>query len=73
MPKEDGYWMIAQVRQLAPEQGGAIPDVALTAYIRIEDWLRVLAAGFQQYVPKPVDIAELSNMVLRLASQEQAR
>jgi DNA-binding response OmpR family regulator len=39
--------------------------VALTAYVRMEDRIRVLAAGFQLYVPKPVDPAELLNVVAR--------
>lgn len=59
MPGEDGYWLIRSVRALSPEQGGATPAVALTAYVRMEDRLKVLAAGFQQYVPKPVEPAEL--------------
>lgn len=72
MPSEDGYWLIEQVRRLAPEEGGATPMVALTAYVRMNDRHRVLAAGFQQYVTKPVDAAELRDAVLRLAPQEQA-
>jgi PAS domain S-box-containing protein len=59
MPNEDGYWLIRAVRALTPEEGGATPAVALTAYVRIEDRLRVLDAGYQQYVPKPVEPDEL--------------
>jgi PAS domain S-box-containing protein len=59
MPGEDGYWLIRAVRELPPEAGGATPAVALTAYVRMEDRLRVLKAGYQQYVPKPVEPAEL--------------
>ncbi|NJM08516.1 PAS domain S-box protein [Candidatus Gracilibacteria bacterium] len=40
---------------------------ALTAYVRVEDRLRVLSAGFQLYIPKPVEPAELRNVVARLA------
>ncbi|HMQ32716.1 MAG TPA: GAF domain-containing protein [Chloroflexaceae bacterium] len=67
MPGEDGYWLIGQVRALPPAEGGAVPAVALTAYVRLEDRLRVLAAGFQQYVPKPVEPSELRDVVARLA------
>lgn len=66
MPDEDGYWLISQVRALALEEGGSVPAIALTAYVRIEDRLQVLAAGFQQYVPKPVDPIELREVVARL-------
>jgi CheY-like chemotaxis protein len=33
----------------------------------MEDRLRVLAAGFQFYIPKPVDPDELRDVVARLA------
>ena len=51
--------MIEQVRALAPEDGGAIPAVALTALARAEDRLRALRAGFQAHTAKPVETAEL--------------
>jgi PAS domain S-box-containing protein len=73
MPGQDGYWLIEQVRQLPPEEGGATPAVALTAYVRMEDRLRVLAAGFQQYVPKPLDAVELRSVILGLVSKELER
>jgi CheY-like chemotaxis protein len=67
MPDEDGYWLIGQLRALPPEQGGDTPAAALTAYVRVEERVRVLAAGFQLYVPKPVEPAELRNVLARLA------
>jgi PAS domain S-box-containing protein len=73
MPGEDGYWLIHQLRSLSPEAGGATPAVALTAYVRMEDRLRVLAAGFQQYLPKPVDAAELRDVIAHLVSQNPER
>lgn len=59
MPGQDGYALIRQVRELAPEQGGQIPAVALTAYGRADDRIPVLSAGFQMHVPKPVEPDEL--------------
>jgi PAS domain S-box-containing protein len=72
MPGQDGYWLISQVRALPPEQGGAVPALALTAYVRVEDRLRVLAAGFEQYVPKPIEPAELRDVVAQLARRVEA-
>jgi PAS domain S-box-containing protein len=63
MSEQDGYTLIQQVRTLAPEQGGCIPAIALTAYSGEEDRLKVLAAGFQQYLTKPVDPDNLINLV----------
>lgn len=73
MPEEDGYWLIQQLRRLPPEAGGATPAVALTAYVRMEDRLRVLAAGFQQYLPKPVEAAELRDVIGHLVLQNPER
>jgi CheY-like chemotaxis protein/two-component sensor histidine kinase len=66
MPEQDGYELIEHVRQLGPERGGNIPAVALTAYARVEDRIRALTAGFQMYVPKPVDPVELVAVVANL-------
>jgi signal transduction histidine kinase/DNA-binding response OmpR family regulator len=71
MPGEDGYWLIQQVRALPQEQGGTIPALALTAYVRIEDRLRVLASGFEQYIPKPVEPSELRAVIAQLVRGEQ--
>ena len=63
MPGEDGYALIRKVRALGPEQGGAVPAVALTAYARAEDRMKAILAGFQMHVSKPVEPAELLTMV----------
>jgi PAS domain S-box-containing protein len=67
MPGEDGYWLIERVRALPAAEGGTVPALALTAYARLDDRLQVLASGFEQYVPKPVDPAELCAVVAQLA------
>jgi PAS domain S-box-containing protein len=59
MPDKNGYWLIAKVRGLEKEHGGRIPAVALSAYGRVEDRARVLTAGFDMFVPKPVYLPEL--------------
>jgi len=69
MPDEDGYSLITKIRALPPERGGQIPAAALTAYARAEDRMRVLRAGFQFHLPKPVDSAELVTVVASLAGR----
>jgi PAS domain S-box-containing protein len=66
MPGEDGYDLIGQVRVLPAEYGGRIPAVALTAYSRAQDQVRVLAAGFQSHVAKPVEPVDLASVVASL-------
>jgi PAS domain S-box len=63
MPGEDGFEFIRKVRELPPERGGRTPAVALTAYARAEDRLRVLRSGYQMHVAKPVELAELVAIV----------
>jgi PAS domain S-box-containing protein len=69
MPGEDGYEFIRKVRRLPMELGGKIPAVALTAYARAEDRLRVLRSGYQMHVAKPVELAELVAIVANLVGR----
>ena len=59
MPVEDGYSFIKRIRQLAPDDGGATPAIALTSHARLEDRTRALTAGFTNHVVKPFDPPEL--------------
>lgn len=69
LPGSDGYDLIRQVRQLAPEQGRNIPAIALTACARDEDRALALAAGYQVHLTKPVEPAELTAVVASLVRQ----
>jgi PAS domain S-box-containing protein len=69
MPEEDGYSLIRKVRALPAEEGGRTPAVALTAYARVEDRLKVLRSGFQTHLPKPVEPAELVAVVANVAGR----
>ncbi len=60
MPGEDGYALVAELRRRERASGGGhLPAAALTAYTRPEDRRRVLAAGFDAHVAKPIDPAIL--------------
>jgi PAS domain S-box-containing protein len=67
MPGEDGYELIRRLRERGPEEGGAVPAVALTAYARPEDREQALAAGYQAHLAKPVDAEELTAVLAGLA------
>ena len=69
MPGEDGYELIRKVRELPPERGGRTPAVALTAYARAADRLRVLRSGYQMHVAKPVELAELVAVVANVVGR----
>jgi len=70
MPSMDGYALIEKVRRLPAERGGRIPAAALTAYAGVEDERRARAAGYQMHIPKPVEPAELTNVVASLAARD---
>ena len=67
MPDEDGYALIRKVRALETTSDKRIPAVALTAYVRIEDRARALSAGFNMFVPKPIEPNELITVIANLA------
>jgi PAS domain S-box-containing protein len=68
MPEEDGYVFLRQIRT-RPDPSRSTPILALTAFGRPEDRLRALDAGFDGYLKKPVDPAELAETVQRLTSR----
>jgi two-component system, cell cycle response regulator DivK len=57
LPGIDGTEALAQLRR--DERTSAIPVLALTAQAMHGDRERFLAAGFDGYLSKPVDVAEL--------------
>ena len=65
MPDEDGYSLIGRVRT----SGNQIPAIALTAYVRAEDRKHALLAGFNMFVPKPIEPAELTTVIASLIKQ----
>ena len=57
LPGIDGYALLRAIRDKAAHR--TIAAIAVTAYARLDDRARVLAAGFDAYVSKPVDPADL--------------
>jgi CheY-like chemotaxis protein len=69
MPQMDGYELVQKLRQLPAAHGGRTPAVALTAFARTEDRSRAFLSGFDMFLPKPVDPAELMALVVNLAQR----
>jgi PAS domain S-box-containing protein len=63
MPEIDGYALIAEIRRRDALAGRRTPAIAATAYRGQEDRARVLAAGFDAYLKKPMDAATLTSTV----------
>ena len=69
MPGDDGLSLIRRVRSLPRERGGSVRAAALTAYASRDDRMRVLLAGYQTYLVKPVEPAELLAVIANLAGR----
>lgn len=61
MPEMDGLSLVRAVRQQAAT--AALPAVALTAFAMLPDRQAGLAAGFQRYLAKPIDIRLLGSAI----------
>lgn len=66
MPEKDGYMLIRAIRALPFSRGGQTPAIALTAHAGSQDRMKILEAGFQAHVPKPVHAGALSAAVSAL-------
>src|SRR5438094_822928 len=66
MPGMDGHALMRKIRSLGARRGN-VPAIALTAYASPADRTQALLAGYQVFLPKPFDPAELVTLVGRLA------
>jgi signal transduction histidine kinase/CheY-like chemotaxis protein len=71
MPEMDGYEATERIRA-AERNGARTPIVALTAHAMPEDRARCQAAGMDDYLSKPVDIAALEAVVKRFVAAPAA-
>ena len=69
MPGEDGYVLIEKVRALEKaREWQPVPCIALTAFASKEDRMRVLSAGFQMHLAKPIELDELIAVIENLTN-----
>jgi PAS domain S-box-containing protein len=71
MPEESGYDLLRQLRALPSSEGVDLPVLALTAYATAHDRVKVLQAGFQMHLAKPVEPAELITVVANLTRRNE--
>ena len=71
MPNMDGYAAIRKIR--TTQRHASLPIIAVTAKVNAGERERCLDAGANDYVPKPVNTAELLSAIQRwLPGQNQA-
>jgi CheY-like chemotaxis protein len=69
MPGEDGYVLLSRVRALPDAEGGRIPAVAISASIGDDEVSRLREVGFQQFIRKPFDAAQLRDVVASVSGR----
>lgn len=73
MPGADGFEFIRRVRTLAADAGGKTPAIALSAFVRTEDRVRAMHAGFNIHLSKPIDAPELIAAAASLTGHLESR
>jgi CheY-like chemotaxis protein len=69
MPLQDGFSVLQALRRESSFQ--KLRVVALTASAMMGDRERVIAAGFDSYIAKPIDLGEVEAEVAVLASSQR--
>jgi CheY-like chemotaxis protein len=67
LPGKDGYALLADIRE---SHHRAVPVVALTAHAMAGDQERALAAGFNGYITKPIDVRAFPEQIARALAGE---
>jgi CheY-like chemotaxis protein len=62
LPVIDGWEVTRRLREDA--RTAALPIIALTAHAMAGDRERVMASGFDGYIPKPIDVGTFLNQVV---------
>lgn len=71
LPGMDGYALLQRLK--ADPVTASIPVVALTAQAMVGDREQALAAGFADYIPKPIDTRTLADTVRALLDAANPR
>jgi two-component system, sensor histidine kinase and response regulator len=69
MPEMEGLEATAAIRRSQQTSGDHLPIIALTAFAMKGDRERFLAAGFDAWVPKPIQSVDLSLAIERLLAR----
>lgn len=73
MPEYNGYALVGSIRKHTRPSIRNMPVIALTAYATPADRDTGLISGFNAYLTKPFDLAELVNTIKRLYDQRKER
>jgi CheY-like chemotaxis protein len=63
MPEMDGFEATSLIREREKHSGTRLRIIAITASAMVGDRERCLAAGLDEYIPKPIDAAQLYRII----------
>ena len=70
MPTEDGYWFIGQLKAQRRDGGGSPPPAIAVGAVGEDESNTAMRAGFDAFVPKPVEVDRLCEAIQRLANKK---
>jgi len=68
MPGEGGYGLLGRVRNELRIDEAVVPVLAITAFSREQDRVQAIQAGFQGFLTKPFDAAQLVSAIRELVA-----
>ncbi len=69
MPHMSGFELLERVRAVPAWQ--KLPTIAVTAFAKQEDEERIMAAGFDGYISKPIDVLALIDQINRVLDRKK--
>ena len=69
LPDEDGYTFIRKLRALEANSAQPLLAIAVSGYVQENSDSQALDAGFQKWLPKPIDLCHFVNTIAQLAQQ----
>lgn len=73
MPKENGLWLINQLRTLEKTSHNHLPAIAITAAAQTNDREKILAAGYDGYLSKPFLLENLATLIAKLVNSTKEK
>jgi two-component system, sensor histidine kinase and response regulator len=73
MPEMDGFEATAAIRAQERETSKHMPIIAMTAHAMQGDRERLIAAGMDDYIAKPINFRELTDLLKKLSEAAQVR
>jgi len=71
MPGMDGYEFVRLLRARAPDRGGKVAALALTAFAGLGDAARAHASGYQEHLSKPISPDALAQAIVALKQRQE--